>query len=67
LIAVIAAGASRSAAHLVLLQGSRIADLESLALATLVWTAVAGLGLWLFKARLPHDLRRQTDRLPGRA
>jgi putative peptidoglycan lipid II flippase len=65
IISVIAAGASRFAARLVPLHGSRIADLKSLALGIVVWAAVAGLGLWLLKARLPQDLWRQRNRLPG--
>jgi putative peptidoglycan lipid II flippase len=39
--------------------GSRLADLEALALITLVWAAVVGLGLWITKSKLPRDLRRK--------
>jgi putative peptidoglycan lipid II flippase len=65
LISVFAAGASRFAARLIPLHGNRMADLKSLALATLVWAAVVGVGLWLLKSRLPQDLRRQRNRPPA--
>jgi putative peptidoglycan lipid II flippase len=39
--------------------GSRVADLEALALISAVWAAVVGLGLWLLKSKLPRDLRRR--------
>ena len=64
LISVIAVAASRLAARFIPLHGSRAADLESLALTTVVWAAVVGLGLWILKAKLPHDLRRRTRPSP---
>jgi len=65
LISVLAAGASRYVAGFVPLHGSRIADLEALALTTVVWAGVVGLGIWLLKAKLPHDLRRRAKSSPG--
>jgi uncharacterized membrane protein YfcA len=49
--------------------GSRLADLEALALISVVWAAVVGLGLWLMKSKLPEDLRRrkQTGEKPANA
>lgn len=41
--------------------GRRLADLEALGLIIAVWAAVVGLGLWLLKSKLPHDLRRKKN------
>ena len=65
LISLTAAWISRFLARSVPLHGSRIANLESLALTTLVWAAVVSLGLWLLKSKLPHDLRRRTKPSSG--
>ena len=53
---------ARELARFVALEGSRLADLEALALTTASWLAAAGLGLWLMKSKLPADLwqRRQS-------
>jgi putative peptidoglycan lipid II flippase len=56
---VVAAGAAGFMARFVPLRGSRIADLESLALTTAVWAGFVTLGLWLLKSTLPHELRRR--------
>jgi putative peptidoglycan lipid II flippase len=42
----------------VVVQGSRMADVKSLALTTLTWAGAAAAGLWLTRSQLPHDLRR---------
>lgn len=46
--------------------GSRLADLEALALISVVWAAVVVLGLWVTKSKLPRELRRrkQTSEKP---
>ena len=59
LTSVAAAAAAHFVAHYIPLHGSRLADLESLALMLLVWAGVVALGLWLLKSKLPHDLRRR--------
>jgi hypothetical protein len=58
---VVAAGAAGFMARFVPLHGSRIADLESLALTTAVWAGIVALGLWLLKSTLPHELRRRKE------
>jgi putative peptidoglycan lipid II flippase len=47
-------------AGLVAIRGSRLADLESLVLATVTWAAAVGAGLWLSRAQLPRELKRKT-------
>jgi len=46
-------------AKLVLLNGSRRADLEALALGSLTWAAAVAAGLWILRSELPGDLRRR--------
>jgi putative peptidoglycan lipid II flippase len=46
-------------AGLVAIRGSRLADLESLLLATLAWAAAVAAGLWLSRAQLPRELARK--------
>jgi putative peptidoglycan lipid II flippase len=46
-------------AGLVAIRGSRVADLESLLLATVAWAAAVGVGLWLSRAQLPRELERK--------
>lgn len=58
-IAVVAGLAAVKAARLVALQGSRLADVESLLLGTAVWIAVTAAGLWLTRSALPRDLQRR--------
>jgi putative peptidoglycan lipid II flippase len=62
---VAAAGTARFVAGYVPLHGSRLADLESLAIMLLVWTGVVALGLWLLKSKLPQDLRRRKATNPA--
>jgi hypothetical protein len=40
--------------------GSRKADLLSLALISVTWLAAVAMGLWLTKSSLPRELRRKT-------
>jgi putative peptidoglycan lipid II flippase len=39
--------------------GSRIADMETIGIATVTWGATAALGLWLTRSQLASDLRRR--------
>ncbi|HEU5453148.1 MAG TPA: lipid II flippase MurJ, partial [Terriglobales bacterium] len=57
--AVVAGFAALKAARLVSLEGSRLADLESLLLGSAVWIAVTAAGLWLTRSALPRDLQRR--------
>lgn len=59
LTAVIATAVAHQVAGLVLISGSRAADLESVLLATLTWAGAVAIGLWLTKSRLLQDLRRK--------
>jgi putative peptidoglycan lipid II flippase len=43
----------------VLVNGSRAADLKSLALTTLTWAAAVAAGLWITRSGLPQELRRR--------
>ena len=43
----------------VVVDGSRKADLESLALISVTWLAAIAAGLWLTKSNLPRELRRK--------
>lgn len=43
----------------VMVTGSRIADIEALALIGITWAGAVAAGLWLTKSQLPGDLRRR--------
>ena len=60
--AVVAGAAGYYVAAMVPLHGSRFADLEALALATLTWAAAVAAGLWLTRSQLPGQLRRRPPR-----
>ena len=47
------------AARLVGVHGSRVADIEALAIVSVTWVLVVALGLWLTRSELPHDLLRR--------
>jgi putative peptidoglycan lipid II flippase len=64
-IAVVAGWLAIHSAKYVPLRGSRIADLESLGLTTVVWLGVVTSGLWLLKSKLPSDLRRRKKAING--
>jgi putative peptidoglycan lipid II flippase len=64
---VIATGVAGFVAHSLPLHGSRVGDLESLALTTAVWAGVVALGLWALKSKLPGDLRRRRQSPPSTA
>jgi len=59
LIAILAGFFGLQAAKLVAVDGSRVADIKALALATLVWIVTLVVGLWLTKSQLPNSLRRR--------
>jgi putative peptidoglycan lipid II flippase len=61
--AAITAGAagwlSYRVASAVMVTGSRVADIEALALIGITWAGAVAAGLWLTKSQLPADLRRR--------
>ncbi len=57
--AILAAIACSAAARVVVINGSRRADLLSLALISAVWLATVALGLWITRSTLPRELRRK--------
>jgi putative peptidoglycan lipid II flippase len=59
LTAVAAAVVAHYVAKLVPVQGSRIADLEVLLLASITWMAAVAAGLWITSSTLLNDLRRR--------
>jgi len=59
LIGIVSGGLSYEVTRTVALDGSRRADLLSLALGTLTWAAAVAAGLWLLRSELPGDLRRR--------
>jgi len=56
-VSVVAGVLSYRIAELVALNGSRIRDIERLALASLTWAAAVAAGLWLTKSDLLRELR----------
>jgi putative peptidoglycan lipid II flippase len=59
LIGAVSGGISYEVTGIVRLNGSRRADLLSLALGTLTWAAAVAAGLWLLRSELPGDLRKR--------
>ena len=57
--AALAAMACYAASRLVVVDGSRKADLLSLAVISAVWVAAVALGLWITRSNLPRELRRK--------
>jgi putative peptidoglycan lipid II flippase len=53
-----AAVLSYAVAQTIVVNGSRLADLDSLAVITMTWLAAVALGLWVSKSELPRELRR---------
>jgi putative peptidoglycan lipid II flippase len=58
-VALAAAALSIHVGKMVPLQGSRRADIESLALTAITWLGAVALGLWVLRSKLPQDLRRR--------
>jgi hypothetical protein len=46
-------------ARAIMVNGSRIADIEALALIGITWAGAVAAGLWLTRSQLPGDLRRR--------
>jgi hypothetical protein len=57
LVSAIAATVGWRITKLVNLSGSRLADVEALALIGLAWVGTVAVGLWLTRSKLPQDLR----------
>src|SRR5579872_812509 len=57
--AVVAGVLSYRVASAVMVSGSRLADIEALALIGITWAAAVAAGLWLTQSQLPGDLRRR--------
>ncbi len=57
--AVVAGVMSYRVASAVMVSGSRIADIEALALIGITWAGAVAAGLWLTQSQLPGDLRRR--------
>ena len=57
--AVFAAAACFAVGQVIVVNGSREADLLSLALISVAWLVAVALGLWLTKSNLPQELRRK--------
>jgi putative peptidoglycan lipid II flippase len=57
--AVVAGVLSYRVASAVMVSGSRIADIEALALIGITWAGAVAAGLWLTQSQLPGDLRRR--------
>jgi putative peptidoglycan lipid II flippase len=59
-ITSVAAGLlSRQIAGWLMVNNSRVADLEALGLTTITWAGAVAAGLWLTRSSLPGDLRRR--------
>lgn len=56
---VVASALAYKVGSLVELSGGRLADLESLSLATVTFSGAVAAGLWMMKSRLLEDLRRR--------
>ena len=52
---------SYEVARVVMVNGSRTADLKALGLVTVTWAGAVAAGLWLTKSKLPQDLRRKKN------
>jgi putative peptidoglycan lipid II flippase len=60
LIGAASGGLSYEVTRIVVLDGSRRADLLALSLGTLTWAAAVAVGLWLLRSQLPADLRKRS-------
>jgi hypothetical protein len=57
--AVFAGAVCFAAGRTIVVNGSRVADLLSLAAISAAWLAAVALGLWVTKSNLPSELRRK--------
>ncbi len=58
-VAIVAGMLANRVAHLVSLDGSRMADVRALGLGTLTWAAAVAVGLRITRSDLPRDLRQR--------
>ena len=58
-ISVVAGLLAFEVAKIVGVDGSRVADIQALALVSVTWVGTVALGLWFTKSQLPGDLRRR--------
>jgi putative peptidoglycan lipid II flippase len=59
--AVVAGILSFEVARVVMVSGSRMADMKALGLVTVTWAAAVAAGLWMMRSQLPRDLRRRKE------
>jgi len=59
MIAAVAGFLSYEVSRSVLVNGSRTADMKSLALTTITWAGAVAAGLWITGSKLPSELRRR--------
>jgi putative peptidoglycan lipid II flippase len=59
--AVVAGILSFEVARVVMVSGSRTADVKALGLVTVTWAAAVAAGLWIMQSQLPRDLRRRKE------
>ena len=59
LVGAVSGALSYEVARVVMLNGSRRADIAALALGSLTWAAAVAAGLWLLRSELPGDMRRK--------
>lgn len=59
IVAVVSGVLSYEVASVVIVSGSRMADVKALGLVCITWAAAVAAGLWLTKSQLPRDLRRR--------
>lgn len=59
--AVVAGILSFEVARVVMVSGSRMADVKALGLVTVTWAAAVAAGLWIMQSQLPRDLRRRKE------
>jgi putative peptidoglycan lipid II flippase len=58
-VTVVSGVLSYEVARVVMVNGSRMADIKALGLVTVTWAAAVAAGLWLTRSRLVADLRRR--------
>ncbi|MBZ5706107.1 MAG: murein biosynthesis integral membrane protein MurJ [Acidobacteriia bacterium] len=59
--AAVAGILSFEVARVVMVSGSRMADVKALGLVTVTWAAAVAAGLWIMRSQLPRDLRRRKE------
>ena len=59
--AAVAGILSFEVARVVMVSGSRMADVKARGLVTVTWAAAVAAGLWIMRSQLPRDLRRRKE------